>query len=91
MSEKTQNSPQYIRYKDIVLQKAKEYYEKNKEKRKEYARNRYQNRSQEQKNKLVECRKAWINKQDEDKRNEMKKRARKYAKNRYHNDIVAVR
>lgn len=91
MSEKTQNSPQYIRYKDIVLQKAKEYYEKNKEKRKEYARNRYQNRSQEQKNKLVEYRKAWINKQDEDKRNEMKKRARKYAKNRYHNDIVAVR
>ena len=47
--------------------------------------------SQEQKNKLVEYRKAWINKQDEDKRNEMKKRARKYAKNRYHNDIVAVR
>ena len=91
MSEKTQNSPQYIRYKDIVLQKAKEYYEKNKEKRKEYARNRYQNRSQEQKNKLVEYRKAWINKQDEDKRNEMKKRARKYAKNRYHNDIVAVK
>ena len=91
MSEKTQNSPQYIRYNDIVLQKAKEYYEKNKEKRKEYARNRYQNRSQEQKNKLVEYRKAWINKQDEDKRNEMKKRARKYAKNRYHNDIVAVR
>lgn len=91
MSEKTQNSPQYIRYKDIVLQKAKEYYEKNKEKRKEYARNRYQTRSQEQKNKLVEYRKAWINKQDEDKRNEMKKRARKYAKNRYHNDIVAVR
>ena len=91
MSEKTQNSPQYIRYKDIVLQKAKEYYEKNKEKRKEYARNRYQTRSQEQKNKLVEYRKAWINKQDEDKRNEMKKRARKYPKNRYHNDIVAVR
>ena len=91
MSEKTQNSPQYIRYNDIVLQKAKEYYEKNKEKRKEYARNRYQNRSQEQKNKLVEYRKAWINKQDEDKKNEMKKRARKYAKNRYHNDIVAVR
>ena len=89
--KKLKNSPQYIRYKDIVLQKAKEYYEKNKEKRKEYARNRYQNRSQEQKNKLVEYRKAWINKQDEDKRNEMKKRARKYAKNRYHNSIVAVR
>ena len=43
MSGKTQDSFKYIRYKDIVLQKAREYYEKNKEKRKEYARNRYQN------------------------------------------------
>ena len=47
--------------------------------------------SQEQKNELVEYRKAWINKQDEDKRNKMKKRAREYAKSRYHNRIVAVR
>ena len=34
MSEKTQNSLQYIRYKDIVLQRAKEYYEKKKKKEK---------------------------------------------------------
>ena len=33
MSETAQNSPQYMRYKDIVLQKAKKYREKNKKKK----------------------------------------------------------
>ena len=32
MSETAQNSPQNIKYKDIVLQKAKRYREKNKKK-----------------------------------------------------------
>ena len=32
MSETAQNSPQCMRYKDIVLQKAKKYREKNKKK-----------------------------------------------------------
>ena len=39
MSETAQNSPQYIRYKDIVLQKGKKYREKNKKKLKEHAKN----------------------------------------------------
>ena len=81
---------QQVKCGDRVLQKAKEYYEKNKEKRKEYARNRYRNMTQEQQNKLVEYRKAWLNRQPEDKKNEMRKRAREYSKNRYHN-LVFVR
>ena len=76
MSEKTQDLPRYINYKDLLLQKAKDYYEKNKEKRKEYARNRYRNMTQEQKNKLVEYHREWINRQSEDKKNEMKRKAR---------------
>ena len=32
MVEFTQNSPQYIRYKDIVLQRAKEYREQKRKK-----------------------------------------------------------
>ena len=40
MVEFTQNSPQYIRYKDIVLQRAKEYREENKERIKENQRSR---------------------------------------------------
>ena len=91
MNGTTQSSPQYIRYKDIVLQKAKDYYEKNKQKRKEYGRNRYQNLTQEQKNKLVEYHREWINRQSEDKENEMKIKAREYAKNRYHNLVTAVK
>ena len=49
MSETAQNSPRYIRYRDIVLQRVKEYNKKNKGKIKEYARNRYKNLSQEEK------------------------------------------
>ena len=47
--------------------------------------------SHEQKNKLVEYCKKWINKQSEDKKNEMKKKAREYSKNRYHNLVIAVK
>ena len=43
MAERNQDSVYYIRYKDIVLQKAKEYREKNKEKLKKYQENRYKN------------------------------------------------
>ena len=49
MSNETQDSHRCEKYKDIILQKAKEYYEKNKENRKEYGRNRYRNMTQEQK------------------------------------------
>ena len=41
MVEFTQNSEQYIRYRDIVLQRAKEYGEKIKKKIKENQRIRY--------------------------------------------------
>ena len=43
MAERSQDSVYYIRYKDIVLQKAKEYREKNKEKLKKYLEKRYKN------------------------------------------------
>ena len=90
MVEFTQNSQQYIRYRDIVLQRAKEYREKNKEKIKENQRIRYKSLSQEEKNKLVEKRKEWFNRHTKEKQEEMKRKARDYAKNRYHNHIVVV-
>ena len=43
---------------------------------KEYQRNRYKNSSQEEKNKLVENRKAWFNRQTEEKQNVMRQKAR---------------
>ena len=84
MVELTQISQHYIRYRDIVLQRGKEYTEK------ENQRNRYKNLSQEEKNKLVEKREQWFNGQTEEKQEEMKRKAREYAKNRYHNHIVVV-
>ena len=56
MSEKTQHLPRYINQRDILLQNAKDYYEKKKKKKKEYARSRYRNMSQEQENILAEYR-----------------------------------
>ena len=91
MLEESQNIPQYVRYRDVALQRSKEYYQKNKEKINEYARNRYHNMTQEQKNKQVEYRKACFNRQTEEKQNKMRQRAREYSKNRYHNMIVAVK
>ena len=44
--------------------------------------------TQEQKNKLVEYRREWFNRQSEDKKNEMRKRAKEYSKNRYHSIII---
>ena len=71
ITEESQNIPQHVRYRDIALQRSKEYYQKNKEKIKEYAQNRYRNLTQEQKNKQVEYRKAWFNRQTEEKQNEI--------------------
>ena len=80
MSNETQDLHRYEKYKDIILQKAKEYYEKYKEKRKEYGRNRYRNMTQEQKNKSVEYHREWINRQSEDKKIEIKKRQKNIQK-----------
>lgn len=90
ITEESQNIPQHVRYRDIALQRSKEYYQKNKEKIKEYARNRYRNLTQEQKNKQ-EYRKAWFNRQTEEKQNEMRQRAKEYSRNGYHNMMVFVK
>ena len=75
---------------DIILRKAREYYEKNKEKRKEYQRNRCAKMTQEQKNKQVEYRKVWHNRQSKEKQVEIREKAKDYSKNRYHNHIIVV-
>ena len=73
MVELSQNFVQHVRYKDIVLQRAKEYREKDKEKLKEYHKNRYKNLSSEEKIKLVEKRKEWFNRQTKEKQKSIQK------------------
>ena len=53
---------QYIPYKEIVKQKALEYYHKNKEKIKEREKNKYNSLTPEEKKKRQEYRKEWFNK-----------------------------
>ena len=91
MAELPQNFVHYVRYKDIVLQRAKEYREKNKENIKDYHKNRCKNLSSEEKIKLVEKRKEWFNRQLKEKQEEMKRKAREYVKNRYHNYTVVAK
>ena len=44
---------QHMAYRERLLLKQKEYYERNKEAKTEYARNRYRNITKEQRDKLV--------------------------------------
>ena len=90
MNETSQNATYYMRYKDIINQKAGEYYAKNKENIKECQREKYKNMSTAEKKKLIEKQKEWFNKQTEEKQNEIRRKAREYSKNRYHNHIIAV-
>lgn len=63
----------YLRNKDALLQKSYEYYQNNKDKRKEYQRNRYNNMSKEEKDKLNEYHRRWYSNLDDNKRDIIKK------------------
>ena len=82
---------QYIPYKEIVKQKALEYYHKNKEKIKEREINKYNSLSPEEKKKRQEYRKEWFNKLPIEKQQELKEKAKQYHKNRYHNLMVPLK
>ena len=66
----------YQKNRDALLQRAKDYYENNKQKRKEYQKNRFHNMNIEQRNYLNEYRKAWDSKLDIEKKNKIRKDAR---------------
>ena len=90
MAETNQNTTYYMRYRNIAKQKAREYYAKNKEKIKELQRKKYKNLSSEEKKNLVLKQKEWFNRQTQEKQDEIRRKARDYAKNCYHNHIVVV-
>ena len=62
---------------DVILNRAKDYYENDKKRLREQARDKYRNLSEEEKNKKREYGKNWyLNMSDE-----KKKRLKKYQKN----------
>lgn len=58
MSTNTQKLTYYQKNRDLILKTAKEYYENNKEKRREYGRNRYHNMTTEEIDKINENRRC---------------------------------
>ena len=63
MTVNCQCNMQCIPYKEIVKQKAREYYYKNKERIQEQAKNKYKSLSPEEKKKRQEYNKEWFKKE----------------------------
>ena len=61
----------YIRYKDIVKEQAKAYYEKNKDKIKEKQREKYKQMSENERKAVVLIQKEWFDRET-DKKKKMK-------------------
>ena len=76
MTDNNKKQSYYQKNRDALLQRAKDYYKNNKQKRKEYQRNRFHNMNIEQRNYLNEYRKAWDSKLDIEKKNKIRKDAR---------------
>ena len=54
-----QKETYYERNRDKLLQKSKDYYESNNEQRKEYWRNKYNNMTNKERQKVLQCWKEW--------------------------------
>ena len=80
MSTNAQKLTYIKKNRDAILQRSKDYYENNKEKRKEYRRNKYNNMTDEEKQKVNEYHKEWYRKLNIEKKNKTKENLR----NRYH-------
>ena len=77
-----------VKYRDVILAKQKEYYQKNKEKTKEKSKTKRLNMSEEKKQKLKEKDKIGRDNMSFEKKQQLNKYMRIYNKNRYHNHIV---
>ena len=75
MTANGQKLTYYQRKRYAMLERSKDYYEKNKEKSKEYKRIRFHNMSNEKKGKLNEHYRTWYSKLDHDKINKIRKKA----------------
>ena len=74
----TSNSPKlkyYQRNRDNMLQRSKGYYENNKDRRKEYQRNRFHDMSVEERDKSNEYHRILYSKLDDDIKSKMRKNA----------------
>ena len=73
----------YQKTRDVILNKAKDYYKNNKEKLKEQARYKYKSLSEEEKNKKTEYGKNRYHNMSEEKKQRLKEYQKEHQKN-YH-------
>ena len=92
MNGSTQNITYYIRYKDIVKERARANYAKNKDKIKEKQREKYKQMSENERKAVVLIQKEWFDREtDKKKKDEVKLKKREYSKNRNYNHIIEVK
>ena len=85
---KMSNTTYHQRNRDVILNRAKYYFENNRERLREQARNKYRNLSEEDKNKKSEYGKNRYHKLSEDKKEKLKeyeKKNHKAKKSKYNN------
>ena len=87
----TESDIKYVPYKELVKKRALEYYYANKEAICQKRKDKYKLLPPEEKKRLQKNNRQWYNNQTPEKQQEMRIKARKYNKNRYDNNIVAVR
>ena len=77
----------YQRNQDVILNRAKDYYENDKERLRKQARDKYRNLSEEEKNKKWEYEKNWYRNMSEDKKKRLKEYQKKCCLNIIMNSI----
>ena len=76
MIKNSQKLTHYQKNRDATLQKSREYYENNKEKRKEYQKDGFHNMTNEKRDKVNEYWRVSYSKLDEEKKIKIRKNAR---------------
>ena len=91
MVDNFESDIKYVTYKEVTKSRALDYYYANKEVISQKRKDKYKQLPPEDKKKLLEYNKQWFNKQTPERQLELRKKARKYHKNRYDNMMVRVK
>ena len=90
MTDNLNTNENLIPYKEIAKKRAFEYYHANKAAISQKRKERYKQLSPEDKKKLLEYDRQWLNNQTPKRQLELRKKAQEYNKTRYDNVIVKV-
>ena len=83
MTDNFKSDTKLVSYKKIVKKKALDYYHAKKEVISQKRKERYKQLPPQDKKKLLGCNKRWFNNQSPERQLELRKKTRKYHKDRY--------